>query len=54
MLATLQQEQDNLDSSLIIYREYIDSADKALAQAADSEEFNIDDAIDTTTPLFRQ
>jgi len=54
MLSNLQQEQGAVDSALIAYREFIDSADKALAQAAEKDEFNIDDAIDTTTPLFRQ
>lgn len=54
MLNKIQEEQSDLDAAMIIYRERCDEMKKLLAVASETDELSIDDAIDTTAPLYRQ
>jgi len=54
MLARMQHDAGELRASATVYRESVDEMRKLLATVDANEEPKIDDAMDTTTPLYRQ
>uniref|UniRef100_A0A915IS90 Tumor susceptibility gene 101 protein n=1 Tax=Romanomermis culicivorax TaxID=13658 RepID=A0A915IS90_ROMCU len=54
MLAKMQQEEDDLQNSIIVYQQATEDISKLLSLASESEELGIDDALDTTAPIYRQ
>jgi len=54
MLGKMAEDQEHLDSMVLGLQANIEDIEKILTEAGAGEESQIDDAIDTTTPLFRQ
>jgi len=54
MLARLQNEQANLETSAAYYKSKNEEVDRVLANLPKDSEMKIDDAIDTTAPVYRQ
>lgn len=54
MLGKMAEEQEYLDSMVTALKASTEEIDKILQEAGAGEEAHIDEAIDTTAPLFRQ
>lgn len=54
MLRRLEQEQVDLDKSITLLRDKEQEIEKAIAQLSEQEPIDVDEAVTTTAPLYKQ
>lgn len=54
ILSRLEKEQSDLDRSITVLKEKEQELDKAIERLNNEEEIDVDDAVTTTAPLYKQ